>query len=450
MIQGLSDEQWKENFYSCCKGFFNELHEGESAEVLLEGEGSQFIRWNGGLIRQSTQVDQINLTIKLQIKNRSKDIALPLHVSIEENLNLLKAALVQARRELADWPESPHLTAPKNYPEQNFTQKGGVLAGEELVEALGSPMKGLDLCGLYTSGPVVRAHANSAGCRHWFWTENYFFDYSLYSGKNRAVKGFLSGKDWNPASYKQSLESSAHQLEKLNAEPISLEVGKYRAYLAPTAVCELIDTIAKWRGFSESALRQGFSPLLSMRSGNSRLSPKFNLQENFGLGLTPNFNEQGSPAPESLALVEEGQLKNTLVNAKSAKEFDTTENGADFWESARSVELLGGNLDETQALEALGEGLFINNLHYLNWSDPTVGRVTGMTRFACFWVEGGKIKAPMPSMRFDDSIFNFFGDKLVELTQQQRLFPETGSYGHRHLGGAMVPGALVSEFQLCL
>ena len=33
-----------------------------------------------------------------------------------------------------------------------------------------------------------------------------------------------------------------------------------------------------------------------------------------------------------------------------------------------------------------------DNLHYLNWSDNIGGRITGMTRYACFWVENGEIK----------------------------------------------------------
>ena len=38
-----------------------------------------------------------------------------------------------------------------------------------------------------------------------------------------------------------------------------------------------------------------------------------------------------------------------------------------------------GNLKSDEILEQLGTGLYISNLHYLNWSDLTAGRITGMT-----------------------------------------------------------------------
>jgi predicted Zn-dependent protease len=85
-------------------------------------------------------------------------------------------------------------------------------------------------------------------------------------------------------------------------------------------------------------------------------------------------------------------------------------------------------------------------LHYLNWSDRPNGRVTGMTRYACFWVEDGAIVAPIENLRFDDSIYRCFGEQLVALTDTAVVIPEVGTYDHRSLGGMWVPGAIVDDF----
>ena len=37
------------------------------------------------------------------------------------------------------------------------------------------------------------------------------------------------------------------------------------------------------------------------------------------------------------------------------------------------------------------------------------GALTGMTRFATFWVEDGRIQGPVGTMRFDDSLYDFLG-----------------------------------------
>ena len=54
-----------------------------------------------------------------------------------------------------------------------------------------------------------------------------------------------------------------------------------------------------------------------------------------------------------------------------------------------------------------------------------------MTRFACFWVEDGKIAAPIRDMRFDESIYHLFGDKLLDASRQRLLVPDTGTYMRR-------------------
>ena len=76
--------------------------------------------------------------------------------------------------------------------------------------------------------------------------------------------------------------------------------------------------------------------------------------------------------------------------------------------------------------------------------------MTGMTRYACFWVEGGEIISPIDDMRFDDTIYNFFGDKLESVTSKSRLNPSVGTYGGRNLGGVHCPGIILKSFELTL
>jgi len=170
----------------------------------------------------------------------------------------------------------------------------------------------------------------------------------------------------------------------------------------------------------------------------------------FSHGLVPRFNDLGEVAPPSLTLIEDGHLKNSLISARTAKEYNLKSNGAAGWEGLRSPEILPGQLSTTDILKALGTGLYVSNLHYLNWSDRPTGRITGMTRYACFWVEQGNIVAPIQNLRFDDSLYNFLGDNLMALTTTQELVPEVETYENRSLGGIQVPGALVEDFTYTL
>ena len=109
-----------------------------------------------------------------------------------------------------------------------------------------------------------------------------------------------------------------------------------------------------------------------------------------------------------------------------------------------------GKLSSGEATKALNSGLYLSNLHYLNWSDRDGGRITGMTRYACFWVEDGEIVAPMENMRFDDGIYNIFGSGLEAVTRDVEFQPDVDTYGGRKPGGIRVPGAIVGEFALTL
>jgi predicted Zn-dependent protease len=205
-----------------------------------------------------------------------------------------------------------------------------------------------------------------------------------------------------------------------------------------------------WHGLGERGLREGESSYLALRDGRRQLSPLFRLSQDFSLGVEPRFNDLGEVAPGKLVLIDGGRLACTLVSARSAKQYGVPSNAAPAGEDLRSAAIGAGELDEEQALSALGTGLYISNLHYLNWSDNDSGRITGMTRFACFWVQDGQIVAPIRDMRFDESIYHLFGDKLLGLTRQRSLIPGTGSYFKRDLGGALLPGMLVDDFTFTL
>ncbi|MEO7760633.1 MAG: metallopeptidase TldD-related protein, partial [Casimicrobiaceae bacterium] len=154
--------------------------------------------------------------------------------------------------------------------------------------------------------------------------------------------------------------------------------------------------------------------------------------------------------PDRLDLIAEGQPASTMISPRTAQEYQLSENGADGDESPASVDMAGGTLAESDVLEALGTGIYLGNLWYCNFSDRMNCRVTGMTRFASFWVEHGKIAAPLNVMRFDDSLFRMLGENLEALTTTPELILDNHSYEARSTSSARLPGALIRNFSLTL
>ncbi len=79
-----------------------------------------------------------------------------------------------------------------------------------------------------------------------------------------------------------------------------------------------------------------------------------------------------------------------------------------------------------------------------------MGRITGLTRFGCFEVKNGEFLGPINTMRFDETIYNIFGEKLVGLTNNQQLIIDTSTYEERSSHSSKIPGAIVDDFSLTL
>jgi predicted Zn-dependent protease len=187
-----------------------------------------------------------------------------------------------------------------------------------------------------------------------------------------------------------------------------------------------------------------------MKDGTAELGRSVSFAENTADGVAPAFQEEGFARPESVPLVQEGRLVGSLVSPRTAKEFDLATNGANASEMPDSLDMAAGELRASDALAALDTGLYIGNLWYLNFSDRPACRVTGMTRFASFWVDKGRIVAPVNVMRFDDSMFRVFGDRLVGLTAERDLVVNGETYRSRSVRSMRLPGAVVSEMAFTL
>jgi predicted Zn-dependent protease len=448
----------REYFESLVAKVLGRRRAGEHFFINLSAEQSQFVRLNGAKIRQIGTVEDADLHITLVLESPDKALRTAsasttlcgLSYVDQERLTTMLETL---RFEAPDLPVDPYAQLPKDRGSSEFVQAGDIPSMTDSPEAILGSVGDLDIAGIFAGGTVVRAMANTAGQRHWFSTRNFTLDYSLYTAAQRALKGTFAGTHWDPARYATEMTSSRQKLQLLDQPARRLERGTYRAYLEPAAYAELLQMLS-WGAISEASIRQGDSPLRLMRETPGqelrRLSPLFALSEDFTSGMVPRFNSEGELAPEKLALIEGGVLKNSLVSSRTALEYKVPSNGAEDHEALRSPALAAGTLPTADALSRLGTGISLSNLHYLNWSDEPGGRVTGMTRYACFWVENGEIVAPIENMRFDDSIFSVFGSALEALTREITFLPDVQTYGRRSLGGTSCPGALLSGMEFTL
>ena len=253
---------------------------------------------------------------------------------------------------------------------------------------------------------------------------------------------------WDDEQFDRRLAQAREQLDYLGRPPKTLTPGDYRAYLAPAALDEIVGMLG-WGGFSTQAIATKGSPLQRLYAAEAGLSPLVSMTEQVSGSLSPAFSAEGYPRSD-VRLIERGRALEQLTNARSAAEFERQANGAEPWEAPACLSMAGGELAEGDVLQRLGTGLYIGNLWYLNYSDQPAARLTGLTRFACFWVEDGRIQAPLSTMRFDDSVYSLLGSQLEALTAERELLLSTSTYGQRQTGLSHLPGALVKRLTLTL
>lgn len=413
------------------------------------GEDSDFVRFNKGEIRQAGTVSQRYLEVDLIEGKRHASSEITLAGDLATDLPRLRQTVAELRETRPFLPDDPHLLYAEDAPSSERVQRGELPAGADAANAVQAMGAGHDLVGVYAAGPIYSGFASSLGQRNWHSAESFHLDWSLYREADRAVKSSYAGFAWSPDELDKKARHAEAQLAALARPARTLKPGRYRVFLTPAALGELVE-ILSWSGFSLRALRTKTTPLIRLAEDNARLHPSVEVAENVGGGVAPNFQEEGFIRPDRVPLIERGQLAGCLVSPRSAAEYGVATNGASEHETPTSIELGAGDLPSDDVLTRLGSGLFVSNLWYCNFSDRTACRATGMTRFATFWVENGALAAPVNVMRFDETIYRVLGDNLVGLTAERELILDAQTYDGRSVHSAHLPGALVDDFTLTL
>ncbi len=442
--------QIRDDFYGLFQTLQARLSGQDVLLACLQAEDSDFVRLNRSAIRQPGSVRQQHLVLEL-IRGQRHLSAMTTLTGQRPDDEAHARELLQELRERVDLvPEDPYL----HY--NTDAAVGGEQIGDDrlpdpadAVDAALSAGEGRDLVGIYASGGQYAGLASSLGQRNWFSAHTFSLDWCFYHTADKAVKTSYAGFEWSEEAFAEKVDRAAEQLEVLRRPAKTIEPGRYRVYLAPAAMQELMEMLC-WGGFGLKDQRTKNTSLLKMVEEGKTLHPSVTIRENARDGIAPNFQGQGFARPDEVVLVRDGKLGEALVSPRSAREYDVACNGASAGEFPRSLDVAGGELRAEDVLDRLDTGIYVNQLWYLNYSDRPAGRITGMTRFATFWVDGGRIVAPLNVMRFDETVYRVLGENLLALTSERDFIPSSCTYESRSTESVRVPGAMVDDFAFTL
>ena len=425
------------------------LRGAELYTCSFHGEESDFVRFNRGAVRQAGTVTQRSLSVDLIEGRRHAAGTLTLSGELGLDRARLERLIGELRDIRAQLTDDPYLLYATSVRSTERRRSAVLPERDAAVRAVYRAGADRDLVGIYAAGSTHAGFANSLGQRNWYSAPSFNLDWSFFHDADKAVKAAYAGTQWCAAELERKVASVAEQLAVLAQPAHTLRPGRYRVYLTPSALYEILG-ILSWGGFGLRAHRTKTTPLLKMVEEGARLHPDVWLTENTADGIAPDFQDAGFIRPPRVVLVEGGAYGDCLVSPRSAAEYGVETNGASAGETPASIEVGAGTIPAEGVLGALHTGLYVSNLWYLNFSDRAACRATGMTRFATFWVENGVIQAPVEVMRFDETIYRMLGGNLVGLTAEREMILDPGSYFQRSADSARLPGVLVDDFTLTL
>ena len=320
--------------------------------------------------------------------------------------------------------------------------------------AAGLECDGVSLAGMFSSGAVWEATANSLS------------DTVLVHATTDAHVSLVLSHErlkWEVASSQSATRLPDLQPEAVHAE-LAVLLGEYRKQppmRMPLGACDVVFgrealgdllSFAVMLGFDGGACKRKMTFLQEEQLGAKHFSAQFTLtddprvRETFPYRFDLNGIER-RPFP----LGEQGVFKQFMWDRDSADEFGQTETG----HSVPHVSMVMApgtaavaSLPEALAMPRERDTLYVPFIHYMNVVNETKGLVTGSSRFgALLLAQDGAIRVPY-NVRITDAFFNLFGN-IAWLSAAQAAVNTSSTYGERNPTALLVPRfALVNGVQI--
>ena len=436
-------------FQKISEYLFNNLETNEILILNFDAEQTDFVRFNHAKIRQAGNVNQATLTLSLILKRKSLNSIIRLSLDYQKDSVLLLRTLHYLRREIPELPHDPYLMYERNINSFDMDASDNALNAFDMTSSILDNCSSLDMVGILSSGVMMKGFSNSLGQFNWHENQSFNFDWSMYTKSGKAIKQNYSNHIWDEKTFHSLIDESKQKLSVIDNKEYAIKPGEYKVYLSPSALNEIVDMLS-WGGFSYKANKIGSSPLHSMMKGEKKFHKMVTFTEDLTNGISPKFHSDGFVKPALTELIVDGEYKTSLISPRSALEYSVNHNAAEYYESPVSINLKEGSIQSDKILDNLRDGIYISNLWYLNFSDMNKGRITGLTRFGCFKVTNGEYQGPINTMRFDETVYNIFGDKLVGLTNNKQLLIDSSTYEERSTHSSTIPGAIVEDFKMTL
>ncbi len=426
-------ELLREKMFEMCGNILKQ-GEADSIDVVVDHAMSNVIRFAGFVFHQGVTESDCKVYIRV-IVGKKVGVASTNKLKAEDLKNCLGKALDIA----GHIKEEPfHLSLPAGplpYNDMNsYFEPTASMTGDEKVAILSRGFKdakasGVTQSGAFTTTTGELAVLNSKGIRAYHPYTASFLSVVSTRDDGSGLKTALS-KDVSNIDAAGLMSESAERCI-MASSPKALEPGAYRVILEPPAVAELVQWLS-YIGLGAKSFQEGTS-FLSGRLGESVTGDYVTIYDDGlnPLGMSVPFDMEGVPK-KKLMLIEKGVACGVAYDSfTAALEGKRTTGHSSFPEDAEGplpghIFMESGDIKASEMIEMLDRGILVKSFHYVNGLiNPRDSVMTGMTRHGTFFVDKGRIKHPVHSLRFTENVMKAF-EKIRGISGEVEVFPNQG------------------------
>ena len=421
------------------------LCKADEAEILLVHKKSGLTRFTQNTIHQNLSSE--NTELKIRIIKGDREGAATTNRLDEEGLKraasqALESVLAQKKgRQFPGLPRaSKTLVSDDADPATERCSPARRAGMVKKIISLSKKHKA-DAAGALSTTAIILAVANSSGIRSLHNTTRASLNF-VPSRARHSGYTFWTGRTLDDLPLEELTEEALLKI-RFSSDPVALEPGVYPVVLSPYAVGRMIEVLS-YAGFGAKAYLEKRSFMTNLM-GKKVASEKITIYDDGHdlSGLPLPFDYEGV-LKRKVFLIKKGVAAGVVYDSRTAAKAGVKNTGHAlpapniFGPYALNLFLSPGKHTEEDLLKSLDKGLYITKFHYTNIVEPVSTVITGMTKDGTFWIEKGKIAAPVRNLRFTQNV-------LEALKNVEAIGKEQRSLSN-DLGAITAPALLIRAF----
>ena len=299
-----------------------------------------------------------------------------------------------------------------------------------------------DIYGTFITNHQKFCIVNSNGVAKDFEVPAVMLDMKAVSNKNMVtIVEKYGSSDFNSFDLDNFTNNLIEKIKSAQQDIVDVIPGVYTTILSPYATVQFLQyflynamgrTLYSKQSFLEGKLNKKIFPdLISLYDNpySERL-------------ISYPYNEDGRLL-NKLPIIENGVLKNFLIDKYFSSILDMPITGNQL----SNIEMLSGNNSLQEMIESVENGLYISNIHYMNFINFKETSVTGLTRDGTFLIKNGKLSKVVNNLRFTLKISELF-ENVTMVENKNYPVPYSTNYNYFEIYSSLVPHIKTEKFHI--